>query len=85
MKTNLVKKIKRNASKLLAELEQDNAAVLITERGKPAAYVVDVMTFEHLQTRVRILEGIARGEQAIQQGRVVTHAQAKRRMRRWLG
>jgi len=31
------------------------------------------------------VEGIARGEHAIQQGRVVTHAQAKKRMRRWLG
>ncbi|MEK7230071.1 MAG: type II toxin-antitoxin system prevent-host-death family antitoxin, partial [Candidatus Binatota bacterium] len=33
----------------------------------------------------RILEGIARGEKAIQQGRVLTHTQAKRKMRRWLG
>lgn len=31
-----------------------------------------------------LLEGIARGEKAIEQGRTLTHAQARRRMARWL-
>ncbi|NZA26251.1 toxin-antitoxin system subunit antitoxin [Luteimonas sp. SJ-92] len=31
-----------------------------------------------------VLEGIARGEQAIAAGRVATHAQAKERLARWL-
>lgn len=85
MKTHLVTTLKRNATKILAELEEDKTPVLITEHGKPAAYLVDVGTFENLQNRIRILEGIARGETAIKQGRVLTHTQAKRKMRRWLG
>jgi hypothetical protein len=31
-----------------------------------------------------LLEGIARGEKAVEDGRVVIHAQAKQRMSRWL-
>jgi predicted transcriptional regulator len=31
-----------------------------------------------------LLEGIARGEKAIEEGRTVSHAEAKRRMSRWL-
>lgn len=85
MKTHLVTTLKRNATKILAELEEDKAPVLITEHGKPAAYLIDVGTFEALQNRIRILEGIARGEKAIQRGRVMTHTQAKRKLRRWLG
>ncbi len=85
MKTHLVTTLKRKATKILAELEEEGTPVLITEHGKPAAYPVDVRTFETLQNRMRILEGIARGEKAIQQGRVLTHTQAKRKMRRWLG
>jgi prevent-host-death family protein len=85
MKTHLVTTLKRKATKILAELEADKTPVLITEHGKPAAYLVDVGTFENLQNRIRILEGIARGEKAIQEGRVLTHTQAKRKMRRWLG
>jgi predicted transcriptional regulator len=34
--------------------------------------------------RLGMLEGIARGERAIEEGRVVTHAEAKKSMSRWL-
>jgi predicted transcriptional regulator len=33
---------------------------------------------------MKLLEGIARGEKAIEEGRTVTHAQAKQRLSRWL-
>lgn len=57
---------------------------MITEHGKPAAYLVDVESFEMQQSRIRILEGIACGERAVQEGRVLSHDQAKKRMKRWL-
>jgi prevent-host-death family protein len=85
MKSHLGKTLKRKATKVLAKVEKDKTLVLLTERGKPAAYLVDVETFESLQNRVQILEGIARGERAIRQGRVVTHAQARKKLNRWLG
>ena len=43
-----------------------------------------VEAFDTLNRRLGILEGIARGECAIEEGRVVTHAEAKKRMARWL-
>ena len=49
-----------------------------------SAYLVDVETFESLQRRMTLLEGIARGEKAIEEGRAVTREQAQRRMARWL-
>lgn len=84
MRTQLVTTLKRNATKILTQLVQDQAPVLITQHGIPTAYLVDVVTFEALQTRLRLLEGIARGERAIQDGRISTHAQAKQRLKRWL-
>ena len=57
---------------------------MITEHGRPAAYLVDVESFETQQNRIRILEGIARGERALQDERVMTHDQAKKRMKKWL-
>lgn len=42
MKTHLVTTLKRKATKILAELEEDRTPVLITERGNPIAYLVDV-------------------------------------------
>ncbi len=84
MKTQLVTNLKRNATKILTELLQDRSPVLITQHGIPTAYLVDVVTFEAIQNRLRLLEGIARGERAIQDGRLSSHLQAKRRLRRWL-
>jgi prevent-host-death family protein len=84
MRTELVTTLKRKASELLADLEKDRAPILITQHGLPAAYLVDVEAYDALQRRIGLLEGIARGEKAVEDGRVVTHAQAKQRMSRWL-
>jgi prevent-host-death family protein len=84
MKTQLVTTLKRQATKILTELANDQSPVLITQHGIPTAYLVDVVTFEALQNRLRILEGIARGERAIEERRISMHVQAKRRLKRWL-
>lgn len=84
MRTELVTTLKRHATELLSELERDREPILITQHGVPSAYLVDVESFEHLQQRMAILEGIARGEMATAEGRIVSHDQAKDRMGRWL-
>jgi prevent-host-death family protein len=84
MRTELVTTLKRKATELLSELATDRAPILITQHGLPAAYLVDVATFEQLQQRLSLLEGIARGEKAVEEGRVLTHAAARKRMGRWL-
>jgi len=84
MRTELVTTLKRQATELLSDLERDKEPILITQHGLPSAYLVDVETFDALQKRMSLLEGIARGERAIEDGRVVSHAQAKQRMARWL-
>jgi len=84
MKTQLVTTLKRNATKILAQLVKDQSPVLITQHGIPSAYLVDVVTFEALQNRMRLLEGIAHGERAIREGRISSHIQAKQQLKRWL-
>lgn len=84
MRTELVTTLKRHATELLSELERDREPILITQHGLPSAYLVDVETYEALQRRMHLLEGIARGEKAVEDGRVLSHAQAKSRMARWL-
>ena len=84
MRTELVTTLKRQATELLSELERDKQPILITQHGLPSAYMVDVESYELAQQRMALLEGIARGEMAIAEGRVVSHTQAKTRMARWL-
>lgn len=84
MRTELVTTLKRQATELLSDLARDREPILITQHGLPSAYLVDIETYESLQRRMGLLEGIARGEKAIEDGRTVTHGQAKQRMARWL-
>ena len=84
MKVELVTTLKRQATKILADLHESKEPVLITEHGQPSAYLVDVEDYEMMQSRMSLLEGLARGEVAFSEGRVVSHAQAKERMSKWL-
>ncbi len=84
MKIELVTTLKRQATKILAELHESKEPVLITEHGQPSAYLVDVNDYELMQNRMHILEGIARGETAILEKRTFTQTEAKEKMRKWL-
>lgn len=84
MKTELVTTLKRQATRILSDLHESKEPVLITEHGLPSAYLLDVEDYEHLMSRMSILEGIARGEQAIKEGHTYTNTQAKDRLSKWL-
>jgi prevent-host-death family protein len=84
MRTELVTTLKRRATDLLADVERGKQPILITQHGLPSAYLVDVETYELQQERMTILEGIARGEMAIAEGRTMSHAQAGKRLGKWL-
>lgn len=84
MKTELVTTLKRQATRIIQDLRDERDPIMITEHGKPAAYLIDVESFEANQKRMKLLEGLARGEKAFSEGRVLTHADAKKKMGRWL-
>lgn len=84
MRTELVTTLKRQATDLLADIERDKQPILITQHGLPSAYLVDVESYELQLERMTILEGIARGEMAIAEGRTMSHAQARKRLGKWL-
>jgi prevent-host-death family protein len=84
MKIELVTTLKRQATKILAELHDSKEPVLITEHGQPSAYLVDVQDYEMMKNRMEILDGIAKGETAVLENRIYTQAEAKEKMSKWL-
>lgn len=84
MKVELVTNLKRQATKILADLHKSKEAVLITEHGQPSAYLVDVQDYEFMQRRLALLEGLTKGERAILEGRTTSQEKAKERMQKWL-
>lgn len=83
MKTELVTNLKRQATKILADLHSSREPVLITEHGRPSAYLVDVEDYQHMQRQLELLEGLARGERAVLKGRTYSQDEAREKMERW--
>ncbi len=84
MKVELVTTLKRQATKILADLHETKEPVLITEHGQPSAYLVDVDDYELMQNRLAVLEGIARGEMAVMENRTFSQKEAIDKMSKWL-
>lgn len=84
MKTELVTNLKRQATRILSDLRDSGESVLITEHGKPSAYLVDVESYEFMQTKLRVLEGIVRGERAVLENRSYSEEEARQKMSTWL-
>ena len=84
MKTELVTTLKRRATEIIADLQEERDSILITQHGRPAAYLVHVATYEEMNRRLSVLEGIALGEKAIREGRTASQAEAKKRLSKWL-
>lgn len=84
MKVELVTTLKRQATKILAELHESKEPVLITEHGKPSAYLVDVQDYELMQRRLDLLEALSRGERAVLEGRTYSQNEARERLGKWL-
>ena len=83
MKVELVTSLKRHATKILSELHVSEEPILITEHGQPSAYLVDVDDYEFQQRRMQILEGIAKGERDILEGKTFTHTEAQEKLSKW--
>ena len=85
MRTELVTTLKRQATRILSDLRRSGESILITEHGKPSAYLVDVESFELMQTKLQVLEGIVRGERAVLEERTYSETEARETMSKWLG
>jgi PHD/YefM family antitoxin component YafN of YafNO toxin-antitoxin module len=46
--------VKKQATRVLSDLHSSSEPVLITEHGRPSAYLVDVDSYEFMQNRMRI-------------------------------
>jgi prevent-host-death family protein len=84
MRTELVTSLKRKGTDLISEISLNREHIMITQQGFPSAYLMDVESYQTMQDRIELLEGITKGEKAIREGRVVKQAEAKKRMARWL-
>jgi len=80
MTTAIISRAKREAAKS----GFGPSPVLFTHKGKPRAYLLEAKSYEAMRRRLSVLEGVALGEEDVRAGRVMSHAEAGKRLARWL-
>lgn len=69
---------------ILRQVRQNQRPVIITERGKPRAVVVDVDEYERQKEKMELMEAILEGEKDVREGNVKELKQVFRETRKWL-
>lgn len=75
--------IKRKATEIIAGLQQDQEPLVITQNGREAAVLMDVTSYRMQERKLELLEGIIRGQQALADGRTMSHEDMLARTAKW--
>ena len=78
-----VSELQANAPAVLARLKASHVPVVVTDDGRSEAVLLDMETYAALQSRLGVLEGIARGEREIREGLGVAHEAVMARLDWW--
>lgn len=64
-------------SKFLHQVNESKRPLVITQRGKGVAVLIDVTEFELMQQKLELFEDIQRAESQIENGKGIPHEEAK--------
>jgi antitoxin YefM len=75
---------RNHAAEILAQVKTTKRPVVITQKGKSAAVLMDAEHYERQQELLELLQKIAKGIKAADEGRLIPHAQVMREVEEWL-
>lgn len=73
--------LKANAAQILRDIAEQREPMVITQNGEATAIIQDIVSYENNQETLALLKLLALGNQQIEQGRVVSAAEAIARIR----
>ena len=74
---------KAQAARLIKELKQDAAPLVITQNGRPAAVMLSPEAYDELRARQEFLEAVAAGLADAVAGRVIEHEKVAKWLATW--
>lgn len=74
-----------NAAAFIKQVQATKRPMVITSHGKSAAVLLDVAEYEDLLERNEVLQDIHMAEQQLQEGKGISHKEAKNRILGSLG
>ncbi len=68
------------AAECIAQVRASKRPLVITQRGKSAAVLLDVEVYEDIMERLELIEDVRVAEEQLARGEVVEHDEAHRRL-----
>ena len=69
-----------NLASSVAQVRETGRPLVITDRGRSAAVIIGVREYEALLDKLELLEDIQEAESQLNEGQIMVHAVAKRRV-----
>jgi len=67
-------------AKFVKQIHETRRPMVLTQRGRGVAVLVDVHEYEKMQERLEVLEQVYRAEEQIANGDGISHEEAKQRI-----
>lgn len=78
-----IAELKHQTEKILARVKRTRSPILVTQHGRGAAIILNVVFYQAQQRRLKILEEIAKGEKEILEGKGISHSEVVRKAKTW--
>jgi len=75
-----VSDFRANAAALLKQVQESGRPMILTQRGRSAAVLLDVQSFQSLLEELDELRDVQRGLADVQEKRTTTHADARQKL-----
>ena len=79
-----VTELKNRTKQILQRIARTGSPILVTQNGHSAVVMMNVESYQSQQRKLRLLEEIAKGEKDVQEGKVLSHGEVKRKMKHWI-
>ena len=76
--------LKTKSAELIRQARETGQPIIITQNGKPTAVLQDVESFQRQREALSLLKILAKGDQEISEGKVLSHDDVMRRVERKL-
>jgi len=76
-----ISQLKAHAAEILLKLAQDREPLVITQNGEARAVLMDVVSYEEVQSTLALLKLLALGNREIEEGRMRPVKDVVRRLR----
>ena len=80
-----VSEFRANAAELIEQVKTSGRPLVLTQRGRSAAVVVDAVDYEQMVEEIELLRDVQTAVRQIAAGKGIAHRTAKRELRRRFG